>query len=609
MEAVLAAARMGKKAALITMETSKLALMSCNPAVGGIGKSQLVKEVDALGGMMALAIDATGIQFRRLNLSRGPAVWSTRAQADRRAYSQFVVDYVVSSRNVEVIEGLVADIQQAGGNVTGVTTEDGRRFYAKAVIITTGTFLGGLIHIGEQKIEAGRLGEPAANSLSKSLAQLGLEIGRLKTGTPPRLNGDTIDWSKCQIQCGEEPMPFFSPNSPLRTFHQIPCHLTNTTERTKEIVSANFGKSPIFSGGIKSTGPRYCPSIEAKFHRFSDKPSHQIFLEPEGNGTNEIYPNGFSTALPEEIQGDAIRTVTGLEEVEITQPGYAIEYDYCPAHQVDRSLECRQLAGLFLAGQINGTSGYEEAAAQGLMAGVNASLYIDDEPPFILDRSEAYIGVMIDDLTTRSTTEPYRMFTSRAEYRLALREDNSRDRLMDHAMRLGLVERTEYEQFRSLQVATESAIMHFRKTRIPVDDLGELGKRFKKQSRVSLARLLKQPGFNLPDLLPLLSELGDQFTEDREALERAAITIRYEGYIDKQQREIDRFKKLETETIPDDFTYERVPGLKTEAREKFVRFRPDSLGQAGRMEGVTPGDIAVLAVYLKRHKSGRGQQA
>ncbi len=365
-EAALAVARMGKKAALVTMDASKLALMSCNPAIGGIGKSHLVKEIDAFGGVMGLATDATGIQFRRLNLSRGPAVWSTRVQADRVKYNQYIVDFVAGTDNVDVVEGLAGEILNKNGSITGIRTESGQAITSKAVIVCSGTFLGGLIHIGSRKIKAGRMGENAAYMLSESLRSLGFEVGRLKTGTPPRLDGDTIDWAKCEIQPGEEPLPLFSPRSKREPFEQTPCHLTYTSLATKDIISANFKSSPIFSGQISSTGPRYCPSIEDKFFRFADKDRHQIFLEPEGNGTNEIYPNGFSTALPEEIQDKAIRTVIGLEGVKITRPGYAIEYDYCPAYQIKPSLETRRIAGLFFAGQINGTSGYEEAAGQGL---------------------------------------------------------------------------------------------------------------------------------------------------------------------------------------------------------------------------------------------------
>ncbi len=604
-EAALAVARMSGQVGLVTMDKTKLAMMSCNPAIGGIGKSQLVKEVDALGGLMGEASDATGIQFRRLNLSRGPAVWSTRVQADRLKYNDFVVKRVSETANIEIIEATAGAILTENGRAVGIRTENGDSILAGAIVIATGTFLGGLIHIGDKKIQAGRRGEKAAYKLSESFDSLGFEIGRLKTGTPPRLDGNSIDWSVCEVQPGENPMPLFSNRSRPRKFEQANCHLTHTSERTREIITANFKRSPIFSGEITSTGPRYCPSIEDKFYRFADKPTHQIFLEPEGNGTSEIYPNGFSTALPEDIQRQAIRTVVGLESAEIIHPGYAIEYDYCPAGQIDNSLQTRRVPGLYFAGQINGTSGYEEAAAQGLMAGVNAMLSIRGEAPFLLNRSEAYIGVMIDDLTTRSTTEPYRMFTSRAEYRLALREDNARDRLMAIGHKYGLIDKAEYQAFGSLQLATENYIKQLRNTRVAVAELGDLGERLKRRDQVSLAELLKQPGLAISNLMPVLDRFGSLFTENREALQRAAIAIRYEGYIRKQQREIDKFKRLEHSSVPGDFSYDAVPALRPEAREKFQRFLPSSLGQAGRIEGITPGDVVILSVALKRHKPAR----
>ncbi|MEW5795894.1 MAG: tRNA uridine-5-carboxymethylaminomethyl(34) synthesis enzyme MnmG [Candidatus Zixiibacteriota bacterium] len=601
-EAALAVARMGKRAALMTMDRTRLALMSCNPAIGGIGKSQLVKEVDALGGLMGEAIDATGIQFRRLNLSRGPAVWSTRTQADRIAYNRYVVDYVSRQSGIEIIEGLAGDIMVEHGEVIGVRLENGEAVSSRAAVICSGTFLGGLIHIGEKKIPAGRMNEPAAYRLSDSLRQLGFEVGRLKTGTPPRLDGNSIDWSRCELQPGDVPIPFFSYRTTRQPFEQTPCHLTRTTEATQSLIMANSHRSPIFSGQIKSTGPRYCPSIEDKYYRFADKLTHHIFLEPEGNGTSEIYPNGFSTALPEEVQREAIRTVVGLERAEVTRPGYAVEYDYCPACQIDRSFETRRIRGLFFAGQINGTSGYEEAAAQGIMAGINAVLRVENEPSLVLDRSEAYIGVMVDDLTTRSTTEPYRMFTSRAEYRLALREDNARDRLYGYARKYGLVDKAELDAFGRVQTETEGEIARFEKTRVPVADLGELCTRFEKRDRVSIAELLRQPGLSLVDVLPILARFNGGMNSSTEVLERAAINIKYRGYVDKQQREIDHFRRLERETIPGNLAYESMAGLRREAREKLVRFRPVSLGQAGRIEGITMGDLAVLSVHLKRHK-------
>jgi tRNA uridine 5-carboxymethylaminomethyl modification enzyme len=602
-EAALAAVRMGRTVALVTMDAKKLALMSCNPAIGGIGKSQLVKEVDALGGLMGVATDETGIQFRRLNLSRGPAVWSTRAQADRIKYNDFVVDYVNQQTGLEVVEALASEIVVERGKVAGIRTESGELITARAVVVATGTFLGGLIHIGPVQIQAGRIGEKAAYKLSESIQSLGFELGRLKTGTPPRLNGKTIDWSKCEIQPGEDPIPYFSPRSSHRNFEQTPCYLTSTSPSTKEIILVHKDESPIFSGQISSRGPRYCPSIEDKFFRFAHKPSHQIFLEPEGNGTDEIYPNGFSTALPEEVQRRAIRTVVGLENVEVTRPGYAVEYDYCPSHQIKPSLETKRVAGLFFAGQINGTSGYEEAAAQGLMAGINASLYCLGEPPFILDRSEAYIGVMIDDLITRSITEPYRMFTSRAEYRLALREDNARDRLYHHALRLSLIDPKEHTRFSILNSATSELVSRLRKFRVRVSDLNGIGARISKKDSVTLAEVIKRPDVELHELMPILTSHSEVAGVSAEVIERAAIQIRYQGYIDKQSREIERFKKQEHESISDDFDYSQVRGLKIEAREKLARYRPVSIGQASRIEGVTPSDLAVVSVYLKRHKA------
>jgi len=405
-EAALAASRTGKTVGLISLDKTKLAMMSCNPSIGGLGKSHIVKEIDALGGLMARAIDATGIQFRKLNLSRGPAVWSTRVQADRAAYNNFVCRFVDADRNISVIEASADSILAESGSATGVELDSGEKLMSKAVIVCTGTFLGGLIHIGEKKIRAGRKGEKAAYKLTDSLRSLGFEVGRLKTGTPPRLDGTTIDYELCEIQPGIEPIPFFSYTTKPYEIKQVPCFLTHTTQKTKQIIEANLRKSPIFSGQIKSAGPRYCPSIEDKIYRFGQKERHQIFLEPEGRDNFEVYPNGFSTSLPEDIQFRAIRTITGLENVEITQPGYAIEYDYCPAYQIDNSLETSITGNLYFAGQINGTSGYEEAAGQGLLAGLNASLKIDREPALILSRAESYIGVMIDDLVTRSTTEP-----------------------------------------------------------------------------------------------------------------------------------------------------------------------------------------------------------
>ncbi len=597
-EAALAAGRMGRTVALVTMDRRKLALMSCNPAIGGLGKSHIVKEIDALGGVMGQAIDATGIQFRKLNLSRGPAVWATRAQADRIGYNDFICSFVEAQKNVSVIEATAGEILVEHGRTVGIRTEDGQAILAGAVIICSGTFLGGLIHIGDQQIPAGRRGEKGAYKLSDSFRSLGFEIGRLKTGTPPRLDGKTIDFSKCEAQPGLEPPPFFSYRSPARDVKQVPCHLTYTTNQTKEIIMANLNKSAMFSGQISSRGPRYCPSIEDKIYRFNDKPRHHIFLEPEGNGTDEIYPNGFSTSLPADVQLDAIRTVTGLENVEMTQAGYAIEYDYCPSHQITPSLETRFLPRLFLAGQINGTSGYEEAAGLGLIAGVNAVLGLENEPPFVPDRAESYIGVMLDDLVSHSTTEPYRMFTSRAEYRLRLREDNARDRLIEYARKYSLIPEDHYDSFLALQNRTRETISALEKKHVPVVKLDGYTDYFVKRQSISLADILKIPGVDYKYVTRFL-ENGERV--DDKILERASVAIKYAGYISKQEREVEKFRENESRKIPDDMPYEKLTGLRNEAREKFARFRPSSLGQASRIEGVTVGDIAALSIHVRKY--------
>jgi tRNA uridine 5-carboxymethylaminomethyl modification enzyme len=608
-EAALASARMGMRVGLVTMDPKRLALMSCNPAIGGIGKSQLVKEIDALGGIMGEATDASGIQFRRLNLSRGPAVWSTRVQCDRRHYNNYIVESVAKQTLITVIEGLAGDLIFESGlssrpTVAGIRLENGTEISSGAVIVATGTFLGGLIHIGEKQTPAGRFGEKAAYKLSETFARLGFELGRLKTGTPPRLDGNTIDWSVCEEQPGERPIPFVSTRTIPHDRTQVSCYLTRTTQQTREIVLANVHRSPMFSGQISGTGPRYCPSIEDKFFRFADKPAHQLFLEPEGNGTSEIYPNGFSTSLPEDVQLAAMRTVIGLEKVEFTRPGYAVEYDYCPTNQIYPSLETRAVSALFFAGQINGTSGYEEAAGQGLIAGINAARYLQSEQAVIFDRTTSYLGVMVDDLTTRSTTEPYRMFTSRAEYRLFLREDNARDRLADLAARLGLVSKEVTRSFREIQEDTERLVALYARQRIDDTLRARLQLVSLASSVETIADLSRQPAISLPELSAALGEQKDDIHSSNDPVLRALITIRYQGYIEKQEREVAKFRKQESMTIPVTFDYQSVVGLKREALEKFRRFQPGSLGQAGRIEGITPGDVAILAVYLKRHTAG-----
>ncbi|MCX6826117.1 MAG: tRNA uridine-5-carboxymethylaminomethyl(34) synthesis enzyme MnmG [candidate division Zixibacteria bacterium] len=604
-EAALAASRMNKSVGLITIDKSKLALMSCNPAIGGLGKSHIVKEIDALGGVMGIAIDATGIQFRRLNLSRGPAVWSTRAQADRIAYNRFICEYMEKDRKVSLIEAIAGKFLIENEDIVGIETEDGEKILARAVIVCSGTFLAGLIHIGEKQFPAGRRGEKAAYKLSDSFRSLGFEVGRLKTGTPPRLDAKTIDFDRCKIQPGDIPIPYFSYTTVRDGFEQSPCHLTYTTEKTREVVSRNLYRSPIFSGQIKSCGPRYCPSIEDKIYRFRDKPRHQIFLEPEGNDTDEIYPNGFSTSLPEEVQKEAIRTVIGLEQVEITEPGYAVEYDYCPAYQVKANLETKRVKGLFLAGQINGTSGYEEAGGQGIMAGINAVLMMEREPPFILNRAQAYIGVMVDDLITHSTTEPYRMFTSRAEYRLELREDNARDRLFPHSKKYGLVPDEHHKDFEKLQQNTENFIQLLKSTSVPLSKLDGIAEYFGNREKIVLADIFKIPSLELEKIQPYLDIFIPPISPIDKTLERAAIFIKYEGYIRKQRREIDKFKKMENKIIPDYISFADMAGLRNEAKEKFQRLKPTSLGQAGRIEGITTGDLTVLSIYIKKYQSQR----
>jgi len=602
-EAALAGSRMGMKVTLITMDRNKLALMSCNPSIGGLGKSHIVKEIDALGGLMGKAIDATGIQFRKLNLSHGPAVWATRVQADRIAYSNYVSQYVEHDKNVTIIEAVADGLLTESDKIIGVETNTGEKIFSKAVILCTGTFLGGLIHIGEKKTQSGRKGEKAAYKLTESLRSLDFEVGRLKTGTPPRLDGNTIDFDRCQLQKGDDPIPFISYTTKSYDIDQKSCHLTYTTEKTKNIIAKNLLRSPMFSGQINSIGPRYCPSIEDKIHRFADKPRHQIFLEPEGNGTDEIYPNGFATSLPFDVQDAAIRTVIGLENVKITNPGYAIEYDYCPAYQIGASLETKRVEGLFFAGQINGTSGYEEAAGQGLLAGINASLKINDEFPFILDRAEAYIGVMIDDLITHSTTEPYRMFTSRAEYRLRLREDNARDRLFKYASKYNLIPKNDIDHFNNIRKITNKEIEKLRKTMVRVADLDGLSKRFVRKSSISLANLLKMPGITYNDIKPYYNNNNLPAEITSEIIDRISIVIKYEGYIKKQEREVIKFRRMENEFIPSDMPFEILRGLRNEAREKFVKFRPTSLGQAGRIEGVTAGDIAALSIHIRKYRA------
>lgn len=601
-EAALAAARRGSKTLLLTQNIETLGQMSCNPAIGGIGKGHLVKEIDALGGAMGQAADIGGIQFRTLNASKGPAVRATRAQADRVLYKAAIRKTLESQPNLFLFQQSVDDLIVENDRVAGVITQTGLEFMAQSVVLTVGTFLGGIIHIGMQQSQGGRAGDAASNALSQRLRALPFRVDRLKTGTPPRIAASTIDFSALDEQPGDDPMPVFSfLGDASQHPRQLPCHITHTNEQTHAVIRNNLDRSPMYGGEIEGIGPRYCPSIEDKVVRFADRNAHQIFLEPEGLDCNEVYPNGISTSLPFDVQYEIVRSMKGLENAHITRPGYAIEYDFFDPRDLKPSLETQHMPGLFFAGQINGTTGYEEAGAQGLIAGLNASLLAEGKPAWTPRRDEAYIGVLIDDLITAGTKEPYRMFTSRAEYRLMLREDNADQRLTPKGHELGLVDETRWRAFSEKQNAVDAENRRLQQTRLAPEKIDQakaeaiLGEKLSKNT--TALDLLRRPQVSYESLLSLL---GDTPSLPLPVTEQVVIRAKYAGYIDRQQAEINRLQRNENLQLPDDMDYENVRGLSNEVREKLQHARPASLGQAGRVAGVTPAAVSLLLVHLKR---------
>ncbi len=604
-EAAVAAANMGSKVMLVTMNMNTIAQMSCNPAMGGVAKGQIVREVDALGGYSAIVTDHTMIQFRMLNLSKGPAMWSPRAQSDRTEFHLKWRMMLEANPNIDFWQEMVTGLLIKDNVVRGVRTGMGVEIRSKSVVITSGTFLNGLIHVGEKQFGGGRSGEKASKGITEQLVSLGFEHGRMKTGTPPRIDGRTIDWDVMELQPGDSDVSKFSYTDTPQLENQIPCHITYTSKEVHDILKTGFDRSPLFNGRIRGMGPRYCPSIEDKINRFAERDRHQLFVEPEGRNTVEVYVNGFSSSLPESVQYKALRKIKGFENAKMFRPGYAIEYDFFPPTQLKMSLETRLIKNLFHAGQINGTTGYEEAASQGLMAGINAHLAINDQEPFILKRSDAYIGVLIDDLINKGTDEPYRMFTSRAEYRILLRQDNADIRLTPIAQALGMSGLEErMERVNEKIEKAKEVEQYFRKTSVSPDDVNgflEQKKSAKLKQKVKLHSVLLRPHVSLPELsniLPNLTEFANEY--DKETLETAEINMKYEGYIKKEQEMVAKMNRLEGVKIHESFNYHKLNSLSAEAREKLTAIKPMTIGQASRISGVSPADISVLLIHLGR---------